>query len=113
MSLRDSKLLILDMMDSLERALSYVEGMSHDEFLTDQKTKDAVVRNIQIIGEAAYRVPKETQDISPEIDWMRISKSRHVLVHDYFATDYEIIWTILQVHLPELYGQLQELSKKL
>ncbi len=113
MSQREPKLLVLDMAEALDRALSYVEGMSYEDFLADQKTKDAVVRNIQVIGEAANRIPEATRMMAPEIEWVRIAKSRHVLVHDYFETDDEIIWRILEVHLPELQSQLADLIARI
>lgn len=111
MSRRDANLLILDMLDAIDRAELYVEGMSEADFIKDLKTQDAVIRNVQIVGEAANRVPKEFQDSNPEISWKRIARSRHVLVHDYFSTDLEIIWRIIKVHLPELKEQLLYLGK--
>jgi uncharacterized protein with HEPN domain len=127
MSLRDPKLMILDMLEAVEKALSYTEdmleavekalsyteGMAFEDFLKDSKTQDAVTRNIQIIGEAANRIPKDFQELKPEIEWLRITRSRHILVHDYFATDFEIIWRILEVHLPELQQQLKDFLKVL
>ena len=60
------------------------------------------MRNIQIIGEAAKRVPQDVKAAHPEIEWMRIIRSQHILVHDYFGVDYEIVWRIIEVHLPPL-----------
>jgi len=62
--------------------------------MTDQKTKDAVVRNFEIIREAASKLPKEFRKDNPQIDWPGVIGFRNVLVHDYFGIDYHIVWTI-------------------
>ena len=113
MSQRDSQLLLEDMIEAIEKALSYVSGMTFGQFEQDSRTHDAVLRNVQIVGEAANRVSKELQEQSPEIDWRRIARSRHILVHDYFATDLEIIWRILEVHFPDLHKDLTRLQNRL
>lgn len=80
-----------------------------DEFILDTKTSYAVLRNIQIIGEAANRVSLEMKDAHPEIEWSHIIRSRHILVHDYFGVDFEIVWRIITFHMPELRGHLEKI----
>lgn len=95
------------MLGSINAILDYTDGINYEAFLDDRKTRDAVIRNLQVLGEAANRVPKAARDESPEIEWMRIIRSRHILVHDYSGIDYEIVWRIIEVHLPPLQIALQ------
>jgi len=102
MSERSPSVLLSDMLDSVKTIFEFTEGMSYDVFLADRRTRDAVIRNLQVLGEAANRIPKETRELYPEIEWMRIIRSRHIIVHDYVGVDYEIVWRIIGVHLSPL-----------
>ena len=113
MSLRDPGLLLEDMIEAIDKALSYIDTMPYEEFLEDTKTQDAVIRNIQIVGEASNRMPEDIRLRFPEIEWKKIARSRHVLVHDYFSTDFEIIWRILTVHFPQLRIDLIKVHRSL
>jgi uncharacterized protein with HEPN domain len=100
------------MLDSVESVLEYTAGMDFEGFLEDRKTRDAVIRNIQVLGEAANRVPKDVRELYPDIEWMRIIRSRHILVHDYAGIDFEIVWRIIEVHLPPLKDALLGMTDK-
>jgi uncharacterized protein with HEPN domain len=100
MSERQPQVLIGDMREAVERIRAYTEGMDFEQFLRDRKTGDAVLRNLQVLGEAASRVPHHVREAAPEIEWQRIIRSRHIVVHAYFGVDLEIVWRIVQVHLP-------------
>ena len=65
-------------------------------------TRDAVVRNIELIGEAAKRLPQDVRDRAPEIPWKSVAGMREVIVHDYFAIDDEIVWSVVEKELPKL-----------
>jgi uncharacterized protein with HEPN domain len=110
MSERAPSILFSDMLDSVETVLEYTEGMTFEGFLEDRKTRDAVIRNIQVLGEAANRVSKDIRENYPEIEWMRIIRSRHILVHDYAGIDYEIVWRIIEIHLPPLQDALLKIT---
>lgn len=84
-------------------------GLDFDSFMSDEKTMDAVVRNFEIIGEAANRVDTDFRDSNPEIEWKRIRGFRNRIVHDYFGIDYEIVWQIIDEYLDELIGWLETL----
>jgi uncharacterized protein with HEPN domain len=112
MSRRDTTLLIQDMLMACERITQYVSGMAYNEFVNDFKTVDATVRNIQILGEAANQVPKEFQVAHTQIEWTKIIRSRHILVHQYFELDHNIIWRITQDYIPPLLQNLIELVKR-
>ena len=110
MSSRDPKLLVGDILDSAQKILTYTAGQSFDEFTNDSKTIDAVIRNFEIIGEAAKRLPEDFKDSFREIDLHRIRGFRNRIVHDYFGIDYSIVWTIKETFLQQLIAQLRPLS---
>ena len=87
MSKRESKHLVGDILDSAHKTLDYTAGQSFEDFKHDGKTVDAVIRNFEIIGEAANRLSEEFKDRFPEIDWHRIRGFRNRIVHDYFGID--------------------------
>ena len=94
MSKRDPNLLIDDIIESAEKIQSYTSGLSFEQFISDNKTLDAVVRNFEIIGEAANRLPKDYRDKFSEIDWGRLRGFRNRIVHHYFGIDCSIVWKI-------------------
>lgn len=103
---------IKDILSSIERIITYTEGMNFDEFREDTKTVDAVVRNFEIIGEAAARVPEEIVAVHPEIPWREMRDMRNVLAHEYFGIDEKIIWDTIQYDLPPLIPLLKILLEK-
>lgn len=102
MSKRNPKLLVEDIIDSALKILDYTHNLSFIEFTNDSKTIDAVIRNFEIIGEAANRLPEEFKDVHTNIDWHRIRGFRNRIVHDYFGIDYSIVWEIKESFLPQL-----------
>jgi uncharacterized protein with HEPN domain len=108
MSKRNSKLLVEDILESCHKIMDYTKGISFEEFLVDVKTIDAVVRNFEIIGEAANRLPEDFKDLHPNIDWFRIRGFRNRIVHDYFGIDYSIVWQIKETYLPQLIEKLEK-----
>lgn len=102
MSRRDTLLLLDDMLQSAQKIKRQVIELDFDSFISDDKTKDAVVRNFEIIGEAANRVAPDFRDSNPEIEWKRIRGFRNRIVHEYFGIDYEIVWQIIEEYLDQL-----------
>lgn len=107
MSKRTPKLLLEDIIESGTKILDYTNNFSFDEFLSDSKTVDAVIRNFEIIGEAANLLPDEFKDAYPGIDWHRIRGFRNRIIHDYFGIDFNIVWKIKETFLPETLRQLK------
>lgn len=102
MSKRDILLLLDDMLQSALKIKRYTKDIDYDSFVKDEKTIDAVVRNFEIIGEAANRIDPDFRNSNPEIEWKRIRGFRNRIVHDYFGIDYEIVWSIIESYLDEL-----------
>lgn len=109
MSKRTSQLLIQDILDSCHKIMEYTESMTYDDFVKDSKTIDAVIRNFEIIGEAANRLPESFKESHAQIDWHRIRGFRNRIVHDYMGIDYEIVWEIRDKYLINLIGSLEKL----
>ncbi len=103
---RDLKYL-WDMLDAATRASEYVAGMDQQAFQQDRKTRDAVERTVEIVGEAARNVSEDTRGRLPSIQWRAIVATRHILAHEYGDIQSEIMWRIATVHLPELIAVLQ------
>ena len=102
MSKRDNVLLIHDMIESVQKLMTYTRDMSFDQFKSDSKTVDAVIRNFEVIGEAANRLTENYKNNNPEIEWSHLRGFRNRIVHEYFGIDLEIVWHIIEENLPEL-----------
>jgi len=100
MSRRAAPLLVEDIWEAIEKIERYVSGLDHEAFIRDDKTVDSVVRNLEIIGEAANRIPENIRAQYSEIEWRKIIGLRNRIVHDYFSIDVEIVWEIVQKDLP-------------
>ena len=91
-----------DILESLNRIDTYTEGVEYDSFSNNQMLIDAVIRNLEIIGEAARNVPKEIKDKYSEIPWKKMIALRNILIHEYFGVDESIVWEIIKTNLPEV-----------
>jgi len=109
MSERPVNLLLDDILEAIDRAEQYIKGLSFDAFSRDQKTIDAVARNLEIIGEAANRLPDEFKEKHSNIEWHKVVGLRHRIIHEYFGIDLAIIWQILQKDLPSLQQALSQI----
>ena len=113
MSDREPRLLIGDIIDAAEKIKEYTSDLSVENFISDSKTVDAVIRNFEIIGEAARRLPNKFKVSTSQIDWSRIIGFRNRIVHDYIGIDYNIVWRIVQNNIDDLINDLKELLKKM
>jgi uncharacterized protein with HEPN domain len=102
MSERPADLLLEDSLEAIGKIERYTTGLDQAGFEADEKTIDAVVRNFEIIGEAARQLPEEFTRRNPQIEWRKIAGLRNRIVHDYFGLDLEIIWQIIRSDLPAL-----------
>ncbi len=104
---RDAELLLEDIREAIAKVERYTKGLDRGAFLADDKTIDAVVRNLEVIGEAARQLPTEFIENAPGIPWHRISGLRNRIVHDYFGLDLEIIWQVVERDVPELKARIE------
>lgn len=110
MSKRNWKLFIEDILESVEWIESFVDGMDVEAFENDRKTVDAVVRNFEIIGEAARAIPPEIKNKYQEVDWKGMIGLRNRIAHEYFGLSLSIIWKIAQDELPALKTKIAQIK---
>ena len=103
---KDFKVFIDDILEAISSIIFYTKNMSYESFINDKKTIDAVVRNLEIIGEATKGIPETIRVKNPEIEWQRIVGLRNVLIHQYSGIDLEVVWDIIVNKLPLLQKQI-------
>ncbi len=96
-----------DMMESAEKALDFVQGVTQDEFVVDEKTTYAVIRALEVLGEAAKKIPDEVREQYPDIPWRTIAGTRDKLIHEYFGVDLVVIWRTVTEDIPALLPKLR------
>ncbi|MCK4509284.1 MAG: DUF86 domain-containing protein [Desulfuromonadales bacterium] len=111
--MKDTVVFIAAALESIDLINSYTEGYQRDDFLADRKTQDAVIRNLEIIGQALkdYGVEILTKE-NPDIPWVQIAGMRNVLAHEYLGVDMVLIWETLLNHLNPLQQALEEIYQK-
>lgn len=104
---------LYDIIDAIKKAEIFVEGMSFPDFEQDIKTQFAVIRSIEIIGEAAKKISDEIKTQFPRTPWKEICGIRDKLIHDYFGVDIDVIWQTLMQDLPTLKNDIEEIIESL
>lgn len=110
---RNTKLYILDMIEYMERAEQYIKNLKYNEFINDIKTSDAVIRCIEVIGEAAKNIPEELKNKYPSIPWRNIAGMRDKIVHGYFSVDFEEVWLTVKEDIPKIKPLIKKILEDL
>lgn len=105
---RDWELFLEDIEECCQRIIRYKAGMDIVVFCKDEKTYDAVVRNLEIIGEAAKNIPDGFRSLTPEVDWRKVAGLRDILAHAYFGIDDDILWDIIEHKVPQLLAVIRK-----
>jgi uncharacterized protein with HEPN domain len=113
MSKRRDADLIQDILESINRINTYTENISFQEFSDDYKSQDAVIRNLEILGEAVKLLSTETKEKYAQIPWKDITGTRDRLIHDYFGVNIDIVWDIIKNELPQLIPVLNKISAEI
>jgi len=104
---RDDTVYLRHILDAIEQIEEYTRGMSENEFLSRSMVQDAVVRQIEIIGEASKSVSVEFQDVHPELPWAKMIGIRNKIIHEYFNVNFAIVWDTVQDDLPVLKAKIE------
>lgn len=113
MSKRDVRLFVNDILESSEKIQKWIQGMTYEKFSQDTMIQDAVVRNLEIIGEAAKNIPEDLRAQHPKIPWKRVAGFRNIAIHDYFGVDLETVWKIATQGITEIKPHLQTMLESL
>ncbi len=108
---KDPKIFIDDIIESIEKIEKYTKGKTEDEFLDNDEIKDAVMRRLEIIGEAVKNIPDSFKNKHLEIPWKQIAGMRDILIHEYFGVIMERVWDTAKKDIPELKKQILKLLK--
>jgi len=99
---RDESLYLGDIQESCEKILRFTKGMTYKEFIHDELHFDAVLRNLEVIGEAVKNISEETRITYPNVKWRKIAGFRDIVAHEYFGVNEETVWDIVKNQVPDL-----------
>jgi uncharacterized protein with HEPN domain len=104
LSLRD---FLYHIVDEVNFVLKHTSGLTEEKFLEDETLTRAVVRSLEIIGEATKKLPQEFKAQYPNVEWKKMAGTRDVLIHEYFGVDWEIVWDIITTKLPSIGDEIK------
>ena len=108
---RDYKVSVDDNLEAIAKIKRFTVGFDSKTFSDDEKTFDAVIRNLEVIGEAVKKIPEEIRTQYPTVEWKKIAGVRDILIHEYFGIDAEIVWDIIENKLPILESHVSQIAE--
>lgn len=93
---------LADINNAIEEVIEFTSGMTFDDFEGDKRTINAVIRSLEVLGEATKHIPKTFRNKHPEIPWSKMAGMRDVLIHDYMGVDIKTVWKVAKERLPEI-----------
>lgn len=108
MSERNDREFVSDIREAIQRISTYIAGFDYDTFANDSRTQDAVIRNLEILGEATKKLSEEFRVRHNSIPWKSMAGARDRLIHEYFGVNLDIVWQIVKIELPKVFKQLPD-----
>lgn len=108
---KDPSILLQHILESIALVEEYTSGVSKEEFLQKSELQDAVIRRIEVIGEAVKNIPEALKEKQPNVPWKQIGGMRDFLVHEYFSVDYNLAWGVVQKDIPSLKKAIEALLR--
>lgn len=112
MKKRSCRIFIEDILEAMDKIGRYIKDLSYETFAKNEMIVDAVLRNLEVLGEAARNIPEEIREKHPDIPWRRMIGLRNIAIHEYFGVDLSIIWEIITRNLPETKPMITEILKE-
>src|SRR4030065_2099759 len=106
---RDMRVYIQDILESIEAIEGYVQSKTEEQFYGNRQVQDAVLRRLEIIGEAVKNIDEEFRNRYPEIPWKKIAGLRDVLIHEYFGVNMKRVWRVIKIDLPDLKSMISRI----
>ncbi len=111
--MRDPRVYLEDMLEAIRKVKSYTRAKSFEDFQSDEIVVDAVVRNLEVLGEAAKQLPDDLKSSQPDVEWRKIVGLRDVLIHQYFGVHLGIVWEVVQGKIPPLEAAIRQILRSL